>query len=367
MGKRPAVLVILVLGALIGVKLWKHLPDKMIKEESPRMDALSDANPPQTSFHSLTTKHKDTTFPGMVDAKGPVPSCLPDFDLPESYDVEKSIAILSQSDNPEHKLAAALMHPTTDQNRPNLSLLSSAYHANPSNPIVLWNLYVTCRQRGESFCKSHNWEKLLIASDGQNSEVWAAVANYRYQENDTQGALQALQKVVNSPITNNYFVEYVQTIERSLAASSNLSYTYRLISGIGFAAAKVPPSGKLYYACRDESEVSPHWLRLCLAYGEHQEKRTDTFMAQFIGLGLQEKMLTILGDRSKLKKTQRRHQRLKALMREHIDVSNYMLADDLLAAQYFEEWSTRGELAAMKYIAAKYKELSKEERDALCE
>jgi hypothetical protein len=172
---------------------------------------------------------------------------------------------LSASSSAEHLHLAALLE---DDPVSRSELLHAAISRGSSDPFLVWGAVQICSEAIETMpCPLRDWERLLIAVDGQNSESWIRVAANRYAASDYDESLEAMRHASTAAESRAYWTEMIEMIERGFAAGSDFGFPERAGMAFGFAASELPRYGDYVKMCEERSAQSVDWGYACLAYG----------------------------------------------------------------------------------------------------
>lgn len=279
-------------------------------------------------------------------------------------------ARLSVSSSAEHLLLIAMLE---DDPVSRTALLDQAISRSPSDPLLVWHAVRICSESGESApCLLRDWEQLLTAVDGENSESWIRIAANRYAERNYEAALDALRRAAAAAESRDYWTESVEVIERSLAAGSDYAFPERAGMAFGLAAAGLPRYGDYTRMCRERSAQSVDWAHACLAYGERLASRGKTDMNQSIASALQRLALEALGEADKAAAVQNRYlarsQRNMAMLKnDYPTVERLTVSSPTLFSAYLARVRSEGESAARQYMSAEVKRLLEVQPELACE
>jgi len=277
---------------------------------------------------------------------------------------------LSVSLSAEHLHLAALLE---DDPASRFQLLQAAISRSPSNPFLVWGAVQICSEAIETTpCPLRDWERLLIAMDGQNSESWIRVAANRYAASDYDLALEAMHHASTAAESRAYWTEMIEMIERGFAAGSDLDFPERARMAFGLAASELPRYGDYVRMCEERSGQSVEWAYACLAYGELVESRGKTEMGVSIARSIQRLALEGLGEVNKAAEVQqrieeRRKERLDSIGDYNPAIERLILSNPTLFSAYLAAIRSEGEEAARKKIAIEIEQLIEQQPDLSCE
>ena len=271
-------------------------------------------------------------------------------------------ALLAQSKDPEHMLAAALIG-FDRKSKEHFAAMEKALAADPNNPLILWNFLHACSLTlEEAVCQAKRIEKRAGLSDGGNGALWGRLAGYRLRRGDTTGAFDALIKANTAPQFNRYFIEHVGVLERGFAAATDIAYRERIIGGIGMTVGTTSDLTGVYKGCMVQAPESAEWLQACTEYGKRLERDGRTTLSTLIGIGIQKKMYEMSGDAQKVVDADFRRRLITDIMHSgnSSDDEVLLLFDDQVMADFIAEWSAHGELRAMQFVKEEVVRLSQQ-------
>lgn len=277
---------------------------------------------------------------------------------------------LSASSSAEHLHLAALLE---DDPAMRFELLDGAISRNSSDPFLVWGAVQICSDAIESMpCPLRDWEQLLIAVDGQNSESWIRVAANRYAANEHDAALEAMRYASTAAESRAYWTEMIEMIERGFAAGSDFGFPERAGMAFGFAASELPPYGDYVRMCEERSVQSVDWAYACLAYGELVENQGKTEMGVAIARSIQRLSLEGLGEVEKAAEVQQRieargQERLDSIKDHNPNIQRLILSNPTLFTAYLAAIRSEGEEAARRQITTQIERLLEQQPELACE
>lgn len=275
---------------------------------------------------------------------------------------------LSVSTTAEHLHAAALL--AGDQES-RLDLFAQAIAIDRWNPLVLWGAVHACSESDETAsCPLREWEQLLIAIDGQNSEVWIRVAANRYAGGELDAALDALRAASVAAESRVYWPEMIEMIERGFAAGSDFSFPVR--AGMAFSLAVMPDYLEYTKMCREQSARGVDWAYACLAYGQRLEQQGKSEVSVAIAKVLQQASLEALDEdeqalEAEQKRETRRQQREARNKTFTPTAERLMISNPELFSSYLATVRSDGEVEAQHKLAVIVEQLLELRPDFACE
>lgn len=256
---------------------------------------------------------------------------------------------LSRSAFAEDQLASALLRMPTDEAGVRIESLELAIAADPTHPLVLWQVADDCRRgHGGSYCSDPDVRSNVEAILGGNGWYWVQMAAFYYDQGMFDESLRATQRAVTAPEFDDYFIDYVLLLERAFGADSDRSYVDRVVAAIGTAAAR--PADFFSRECSERSELDDAWLDSCTMLAERYERDGTNVLMQIIGLDMQEKFYAQSGLANEVRDAASRKAELGELL-DRID-ADYQLVqavDPQVNARYLDVWESSGEVAALEY------------------
>jgi hypothetical protein len=277
---------------------------------------------------------------------------------------------LSASASAEHLHLAALL-----ENEPALriELLDRAISDNRDDAFLLWDAVQICSEIDEpTTCPLRNWERRLIAVDGQNSESWVRVAANRYAAGEYDTALDAMRYASTAAESRAYWTETIEMIDRGFAAGSDYAFPERAGMAVGVAAAKLPRYGDYVKMCKEQSAKNVDWAYACMAYGELVEYQGKTGMGIAIARIIQKLALEALGE---LEKAAEVEQRLQTHRQETVEsigdynavIERLIFSNPTFFYSYLAAVRSQGELEARLYLAEEIERLLEQQPELACE
>ncbi|MEM6809567.1 MAG: hypothetical protein AAF574_10045 [Pseudomonadota bacterium] len=276
---------------------------------------------------------------------------------------------LSESTSAEHLHVAAIL--TDDRDR-RFALMDRAIAIDPTDPLLVWRAVQMCSGReAPARCLSRDWERQLIAVDGENSESWIQIAANRYAEGDVDSALMALRRASTAAESRAYWPETVEMIERGLAASSDFTFPERANMAFGFAAA-IPSSYYDHYVmCKDQSQKDSEWAYACLAYGELVEARGKEEMSVSHARSMQWVALDASGEKKRAEELRRRIEaRSRARLEsysERMPVDRLIVSSPAVFSAYLAAVKAEGGASAMRAMSDEFERQLELRPELACE
>ncbi|MEM1438264.1 MAG: hypothetical protein AAGF61_04745 [Pseudomonadota bacterium] len=276
---------------------------------------------------------------------------------------------LSESTSAEHLHVAALL--ANDQER-RFALMDRAIAIDPTDAFLIWSAVQMCSDReAPAQCASRDWEGLLIAVDGENSESWIRIAANRYSQSEVDSALAALRRASTAAESRAYWPEMVEMIERGFAASSDFPFPERVNLAFGFAAAMLPDYNDQYTMCKEQSKRDPEWAYACLSYGELVESQGKDEVGVSIARSLQRVALEASGDTERAEEVARRIEaRSRARLEsssENVPIERFMMSNHAVFSAYLAAVKSEGEESAMRAMSVEYERQLKLRPQMACE
>lgn len=277
---------------------------------------------------------------------------------------------LAASSTAEHLYLAALLE---DDPTSRFELLHAAISRSPSDPFLVWGAVQICSEAIETMpCPLRDWERLLIAVDGQNSESWIRVAANRYAASDYDEALEAMRHASTAAESRAYWTEMIEMIERGFAAGSDFGFPERAGMAFGLAASELPRYGDYVKMCEERSAQSVDWVYACLAYGELVESQGKTEMGVAIARSIQKLALEGLGEVENAAEVERRiearrQERLDSIKDYNPAIERLIFSNSTLFSAYLSAIRSEGEEIARKKIAIEIERLIAQQPDLSCE
>lgn len=267
--------------------------------------------------------------------------------------------LLGQTSDADYLLAAALLSQSREGNAP-LDLLAKANGIEPRNRLVAWNQLSMCRYRKGATCDIGAIEANAIAVDSSNGALWMEIAMLRLAEDKPDAAIAALRRAIAAPRMDSYFIDHATVLERALAGRSDMSYRDRVVQAIGYSAALVVSYYQITKHCSTVDESVGVWIELCNQLGEKMFADGRILLDQAIGRALQKIAAERSGDEGWISSATAEYERFRTYYRGLMaDRSTQALLenDEVVLRQYFENFSTFGELEAQVRLKADAKRL----------
>lgn len=268
---------------------------------------------------------------------------------------------LERADDVDLRLAGALLS-VSDRAHPDyIQRLLSALALDPDHPLILERLLDACINDAESgVCARQDIAERAAQADGDNGEMWAAIAGYRASRGDVKGALAALRRAASAGTHRGYFVEFIRVMELGLAAAAgHLSYAERIGEALGRAAGFTVPYSPVVDECRARAGEDPLWHDVCLDFARHLERNGQTVMNRMMGIGMQILIAEETADGESLASASEREQESLAWLEEHssADTQVVLANDERVLREYLQEFDAHGEPAALVYLRTEVERL----------
>jgi hypothetical protein len=295
-------------------------------------------------------------------------------DIQAQYDafVELQLSLserLSASAAAEHLHLAALL---SDDPALRIELLDRAIAGHPSDPFLIWGAVQICSEVDAAIpCPLPDWEKRLIAVDGQNSESWVRIAANRYAAGEYDQALDAMRYASTAAESRAYWTETIEMIERGFAAGSDFAFPERAFMAVGVAASRLPRYGDYVTMCKEQSAKNVDWAHTCIAYGELVEHQGKTEMGVAIARSIQKLALEALGEWEKAAEVEqrlqaRRQQRTDRFNNDNDVTERLVFSNPTLFYSYLAAVRSKGELEARLYLTEEVERLIEQQPELAC-
>ena len=276
------------------------------------------------------------------------------------------VELLSESDDPEYLLAAALMDFDRDEQTES-PLLARAIAQLPDHPVALWHRLQHCTNES---CDRGEIARAAVAADPTNGLLWLEIASGHLRDGDRHEAERALRRAIASSRFDTYFIDYAELIERGLAASTDFDYPNRIVFGIGVAAAVAIPSfGDVSRACQSEENDAVVWVPLCEELGRSMHERSRELISTMIGWGYRKAAAERAGDSALARRLNDRSQQFREqyIMRQaRVGATALMANDPAVLRQYIDDFRAHGELRAMDRLVEVAERLRNDETYDQC-
>lgn len=277
---------------------------------------------------------------------------------------------LSQSSFAEHLHLAAML---ADDPATRLGLLENAIALHPNDSFLLWDAVRICSETKETMqCPLREWERLMVAVDGQNTEAWIRVAANRYAANEYDAALEAMRYASSAAESRVYWTETIEMIERGFAAGSDLDFAERAFAAITIASLQLPRYRDYLRMCEDRSVHSTDWAFACLAYGERVQSQGKTEMGVSISRDIQRIALEGLGEKEKAAGIKQRQERLReeklASISEHnARTGRLIVSSPTLFSAYLAAIRSEGEVPAWRQLTVEVERMIEQQPELACD
>ena len=264
----------------------------------------------------------------------------------------------------EHLAAAALLSRNASER---VDDITRALATGRQNPTVVWTAVLICAAADNQVpCPAREWEEQLLKLDGQNSEVWIHVAARRLERGDAIEAFEAMQRAASAPVSNAYWPDTVELLERGFAAAGGYSFPERAAMAAGVAAANQPDYASQLKMCKAQSEVNRAWADACLRYGETAEAQRKTVLGQTSARTLQIELLEVVGDAESVAQVRARGRGTVATTDERRRADALIMSGPRPFARYLAKVRESGESAAVANMLEEAASLSTEPAQAEC-
>lgn len=280
-------------------------------------------------------------------------------------DMEKLLPTLKQQDDMESDISYALISKGSDVKEFSESLksLSEKY---PESALVSYDLLSHCTTT-ESQCERSIIEK-GIALDSQNGAVWLNAALYEIQNNNLDGAINALAESVNSPVYEEYWGEHITALESALLKAGAGDDLPAQVAGVNYAASMpLPNFSILVNFCENIELSSTDILQSCLSAGEKLADNNSTILTHLIGLSLQNAVYNKLDDEVLASQVSNERKRIMKVIGLSEKASNLTWQSSERTYDWLRVIKDSGELNATETIVSESIRLSSDPNFDPCE
>jgi len=269
--------------------------------------------------------------------------------------IDRAVAVLADSEDPEHVLFAALM--TRDRDAASfVPTLERAARMAPENPLIGWHYVEHCvGKRHECSASAEQVERQAMAAEPGNGALLGLIAAKRWDRADKRGSLAALEAAAAAAYYDDHWIEGVMLIERAIRVVPAPGSRSSVVAAMDIAAALPSSVNLLVNACGVEGRDSVGWVEACTAFGYRLEREAIAFNARMLGLSMQ-LLAAENGPDTGAARTLAERQATE--MAKFMDlagdrnVSAAMELDESLARRFLDLAAVHGELGALERIRA---------------
>lgn len=263
-------------------------------------------------------------------------------------DIEKLLPILKQHGDIESDISHAIISKGNDEKgfSESLKSLSEKY---PESTLVSYDLLSHCTST-ESQCERSIIEK-GIALDSQNGAVCLIAALYEIQNNNLDGAINALTESVNSPVYEEYWGAHITALESALLKAGAGDDLPAQVAGVNYAASMpLPNFGILVNFCKNIELGSENILQSCLSAGGKLANGDGTILTHLIGLSLQSTVYNKLDDEAQVSQVSNERKKIMKIMELSEKASNLTWQSSERTSDWLQVIKDSGELNATEII-----------------
>ncbi len=175
----------------------------------------------------------------------------------------------------------------------NLFQLAQLFQHSPQNKLYYSDLLRQCKESfDENICSQTLFDQANMV-DNNNAALWHHIAIIKQNNNDHQGAIEALIQANKKTQYNNYDYNRLLLIEQTLTELSTLNFQNKFLTAWG--ANSTFPNGlsDIFKFCQDNMQTSNnanvnHQLSdICYQVGVQLATQSQTSLPQRIGLSIQ--------------------------------------------------------------------------------
>ena len=307
MTTRRVVIAGVVVVLIVGLLVWDRNSEQQPAVDSSRDAGLSIAGGLDDSAESSATTVNDVSDANTEEESGDdlefttcIRALAANLDFQEDQleanggrteAARAAAATLAESPDPEHRLAVELL------NRwgPASTAPEGNFVPALNEPLHIWYRLNSCPLDEEKKCNDETLEQALVSLDASNSEAWAVTALGRYRREDMAGALAAMQRAAAGAVSNSYWTETVELIDRALLAATDYEYRSRTTLALGSTFWMQQDLNGIILMCDERSAATDEWARACEAYGELIARQHDALEGRRFGAGIQARAARELG------------------------------------------------------------------------
>ncbi len=340
--------VVLAAVVVLVFRLRTELADAVPRAESTIADAVVEAPaaPAEVDAAPLAASESAPAADSCVSSKAAsVPATRPRSIRLNGTNARVQLLV---SRDAEHLAAAALLSRNA---RERVDDITRAFTIGRQNPAIVWTAVLICAAADSQIpCPAREWEDQLLKLDGENSEAWMHVAARRLERGETRAALDALQRAAAAPVSNAYWPDTVELLERGLAAAGGYSFSERAAIAFGVAAANQPDYASYLTVCKAQSQADRAWADACLRYGQAAEVQRKTLLGQTSARSLQIAVLEVVADDEAVARVRARGRESVATTEERRRADALIMSGPRPFARYLAKLRDSGESAAVAYM-----------------
>lgn len=267
------------------------------------------------------------------------------------------VATLSASGSAEHVLAGALLRPKNDPGAIRADI-ERALALDSDHPLVLWHALELCYDNQASpYCRSRAFQERVFEQLSSNAAFWARRAVADIERGDQAAALTAMQRAAAVPEIDSYYDEHLLLFERALSMAPDMVYTQRVTVSIGIAGMVSSLGSRTVRVCGEQSESSTMWRDACLGWADRLVSDSDTLAEAAIGYSLMASLYDRAGRDDLARAASASEAELLAIVSDGAAMDVLLQVDNGLMVAFVDELTSKGEIAALKFVSAEVERL----------
>ena len=291
----------------------------------------------------------------------PPPFALNELFTRTAIRIEQSLA---ESTSVDDLIASSVISSTGSGDMSSLEILTALSRNNPQNQLAAVYALSACTKAADYPACNDEIINRAIALDGDNGAIWSLVSSLRYSQEDSYGAVLALEAAVEASDYDDYFQRGLGIVLNALPSVDD-DLNYRLYQramnhGVSLIIPGYASLRPIHAMCSANVVENRALAAACLSFGRRMEEQASSLIASALGLSLQ---ISTYGGLGNVAEYQRLEERARKGQQDRVN-SDFRPAFDLLehdaqlTKYLFDQLIFAGERAAIDTVVVEAKRLS---------
>lgn len=378
--KRMNKVLLIIVAFLIPILLWLLVPSITLDEGKSKKPVANEAskNIVNTSTQSVAIEKEavreslpiteNASFDNSPQNEPSITTCSDRTRLIAAYDYSNEAlqshfktlqTSIGESEDIDSRISFPLM---TISNRDSvLDTLMDLQEIAPNHKVLSQHILAACLGTHDR-CASDVFEN-AIDLDSQNGSIWLLYAQYESIRGNKEKATSLLKRASQTSFFDEYYWGYLDNFRAAFASagaqvSPQIAYSI-VANALDTSTMLSAPYNELIDICKKHSDGRNGTQDVCVVLGKHMEENGSSLISRHIGLAIQRIVHEQRSNQTELELIDKRTQKLRSFSKKASQATELILQSRKLSYEWYEQLSTRGEVAGLEYNLNQAIELSK--------
>ena len=370
----------IVVAFFIAILFWLFAPSITMEEEKSDTPPARETTPNLVNMSSQSVAiekeavreslplTENATIDNSPQNEPPITTCSDQAKLIAAYDYSNDAlqshfkalqTSIGESEDLDSRISFPLM--TISNSDTVLDTLMELQEFAPNHKVLSQHILAACLGTHDR-CASDVFEN-AIDLDSQNGSIWLLYAQYESIRGNKEKATSLLKRASQTSFFDEYYWGYLDNFRAAFAsAGAQVSppIAYSIVAkALDTSTMLSAPYNELIDICKKQNDASNDTQDVCVALGKHMEENGSSLISRHIGLAIQRIVHEQRSNQTALELIEKRTQKLRSFSKKASQATELILQSRKLSYEWYEQLSTRGEVAGLEYNLNQAIELSK--------